>query len=223
MMKKIGLLLFAIVCTGIFTNSYAQKDRKLSNGFSINAVMGIPSAEYGLAKDDEVSSDYALGSLWGLQLGNRWYFSPTEQFGIGLMVNWADITFSGKAGTEGNVDWGRAAFDLTFIELGPVGTIALTDDIAIDGYYNLRPTWFGSALVIMDISGFADDETFAYAGFGFSHAIGAAFRWKALNIGVEYVLGSINSVGSYTGSYDISLEDKKNQTNSLRIMLGVKL
>jgi len=167
-MKRMVVVFVVLLSVVFLSSTQAQKDRKLSNGFSINLVMGIPSAEYGMAKDDDVPSEYALGSLWGLQLGNRWYFSPTETFGIGLMVNWADITFSGKGGVEGDADWGRAAFDITFIELGPVGTIALTDDIAIDGYYNLRPTWFASALAIVDVSGLADDETFAYAGLDFT-------------------------------------------------------
>jgi hypothetical protein len=68
-----------------------------------------------------------------------------------------------------------------------------------------------------------EDETYTYAGFGFTHAIGAAFRYKALNIGLEYVMGSINSGGTYTGSYeDEDLGSQKNIANNFRIIIGAK-
>jgi hypothetical protein len=73
------------------------------------------------------------------------------------------------------------------------------------------------------ISDSNDDETYTYAGFGFTHAIGAAFRYKALNIGLEYVMGSINSEGTYSGDYgDEDLDSQKNIANNFRIMIGAK-
>jgi hypothetical protein len=154
--------------------------------------------------------------MFGLQLGNRWYFAPTDQMGFGLMVNWIDFSYAVKS--SDNV--ARGAMDLTFIEIGPMGTYALGNGMAIDGYYNLRPTLLTTATVVSGTG--SEDVTFAYAGFGFSHAIGAAFRVKVFNIGMEYVFGSINSVGTYTGPGEITLEKQKNKTNSLRIMLGFK-
>jgi hypothetical protein len=68
-----------------------------------------------------------------------------------------------------------------------------------------------------------DDITYSYVGLGFSNALGAAFRYKALNLGFEYVFGGINSQGTYSGPGDVTLDDQKNMTNSFRIMLGVKL
>jgi hypothetical protein len=135
------------------------------------------------------------------------------------MVNWVDVSLAAKGGTVDGTDFGRAAIDFTFLELGPVGTIVVADGMAIDAYYNLRPTVMSSALVSTLVTG---DETFAYAGFGFSHAIGAAFRVRAFNVGVEYVAGGINSKGTYTGDMNLDLEDAKIQTNSLRIMIGLK-
>jgi hypothetical protein len=219
-MKKNVILLCILLVTGLTTHLFAQKDRKLSNGFSINLVTGIPSSQYGVSKDDNIDSEYQLGSIWGLQLGNRWYFSPTEQYGFGLMVNWIDITVGVKAGTESRYDWARSVADVSFFEIGPIGTYALTKDIALDVYYNLRPTGFASVMLISDSN---DDETYTYAGFGFTHAIGAAFRYKALNIGLEFVMGSINSEGTYTGSYDDEdLGSQKNIANNFRIMIGAK-
>lgn len=67
------------------------------------------------------------------------------------------------------------------------------------------------------------DESYTYAGFGFTHAIGAAFRYKVLNIGLEFVMGSINSEGTYSGDYgDEDLGSQKNIVNNFRIMIGAK-
>lgn len=168
-------------------------------------------------------SEYTYGAIWGVQFGNRWYFSPQEKYGFGLMVNWVDFAMGLKTGTEENEDWARTTMDITFCEFGPIGTFAINDAIAIDGYYNLRPTFIVSGSATTDPQGIAEDETFGYAGFGLSNTLGAAFRWKVLNVGVEYVFGSVNSTGKYTGpDGDGDLPDMKQSTNSVRLVLGVK-
>jgi len=219
-MKNIVILLSIILVTGFTTNLFAQKDRKLTNGFSVNLNVGIPSGQYGVASEDRIDSEYQLGSIWGIQLGNRWYFNPKEQYGFGLMVNWVDITAGVKSGTKSNYDWARSVADVSFFEIGPIGTYALTKDIALDGYYNLRPTGFAS---IMMFTSSDEDETYTYVGFGFTHAIGAAIRYKALNIGLEFVMGSVNSDGMYSGdANDEDLASQKNIANNFRIMIGAK-
>ena len=219
-MRKALIVLTIILGIGATTNLFAQKDRKLTKGFSINLVTGITSDQYGVSADSDIDTEYQLGSIWGLQLGNRWYFSPAEKYGFGLMVNWIDITEGVKTGYEDGYDWARSVADVSFFEIGPIGTYALTNDIALDAYYNLRPTSFASIMMISDAD---EDETYTYAGFGFTHAIGAAFRYKALNIGLEYVAGSINSDGTYSGTYeDEDLGSQKNIANNFRIMIGAK-
>jgi hypothetical protein len=228
-MKNKFILLAIILITGLTTTMFAQKNRTLSKGFSVNLIIGVPSAAYGLTSDkkidgNSVSEEYKFGSVWGVQIGNRWYFSPTKNYGFGLMVNWADISFAVKAGTDTDGDWARAAIDFSFLEVGPVGTFALTDKLALDAYYNLRPTVFSNAWVWSYSSGGSADETYAYVGVGVSHAIGAALRYKIFNIGMEYTMGAINSSGSYSGSSDnVTLDDQKNVVNCFRIKLGLKL
>jgi hypothetical protein len=213
-------LLVTILLVSFTHRVFAQKDRKLTNGFSINLNVGIPSDHYGVPKDNNISEMYMLGSFWGLQLGNRWYFSPKEQYGIGLMVNWIDITAGVKAGSGSNFDYARSVADVSFFEIGPLGTYILTKDIALDAYYNLRPSGFATVL----LKSYSDGDIITtYAGFGFTHALGAAFRWKALNIGLEYVMGSVNCEGTYSDSYDEkTLAERKNVANNFRIMIGAK-
>jgi len=212
-MRKITILLVLTLTFGFLFNSSAQTDRKLTKGFSINLVTGFPSASFGA--EDDIADDFKYKTMFGIQIGNRWYFNPSDKGGIGLMANWVDITTAIK--NQDNIK--RATIDFSLAEIGPIGTIALSDDIAIDGYYNLRPTVVSSLTINETIDG---DQTSVYIGFGASHAIGAAFRWKALNLGLEYVVGSIKSKGTFDGSTNLDLDDEKLKLNSVRIMLGVK-
>jgi hypothetical protein len=218
-MKKYLILITIIIVTGITSNSFAQKDRKLSNGFSISLVTGIPSNDYGLPKDSQIDATEKFGGIWGLKLGNRWYFKPSENYGFGLMVNWLDFSIAMKSDNLNGGTSASGVADFSFLQFGPVGTYAATDAIALDAYFNFRPTVFEN--VVVPSSG----DSYAYAGVGFSNALGAAFRYKVLNIGIEYVFGGINTSYTIAGSSSGSstTDTKKLMTNSFRILLGVKL
>jgi hypothetical protein len=221
-MKKFRILLAACILMSFSSVLFAQKDRKFSNGFSINLVTGFTPGTYGLTSESNVDTKNQLSTIWGLQLGNRWYFKPKEKYGFGLMVNWFDFTTGTKSAPFDGGDLTRAVVDISLLEIGPVGTFALSKDIALDAYYNLRPTGFGSGFLWSGTSN-PDDEDFVYSGFGFTHAFGTAFRYKALNLGLEYVVGSIDSEGIYTGSEgERTLENQTNIVNNFRIMIGAK-
>ncbi|MFO7828715.1 MAG: hypothetical protein R6V23_08860 [Bacteroidales bacterium] len=212
-MKKIGLLLVVVFFIGMLSNIQAQ--RAIKNGFSINAVIGLSSKGFGLDNMESMNSDVQVKMLYGLQLGNRWYFNPTEQYGIGLMVNWIDFAVGAKSTTINNFDYGIAAIDLTFLEVGPIGTYAISEDMAIDGYYNLRPTVFSYAIVD------EDEDSYVSAGAGFSHTIGAAFRYNKLNIGIEYVFGGIEVSQEESAGINIP-NNEKMSVNNFRIVFGFK-
>jgi hypothetical protein len=217
-MKKFAVLLAVIIFTGISATSFAQKNRTLSKGFSINLIAGIPSTNYGLPSDSHIDSEDKYGLLGGLQIGSRWYFSPSDKFGVGLMVNWFDITAAFKSTTNSLYTMARVTVDFSLLEVGPVATLALTDDFAVDAYYNLRPTGLATVFAYSSDSG-DYDESEGYAGFGISHAVGTAFRWKVLSIGAEYVVGKIKCEDTDT---ETTYEPEKFMLNNFRIMLGVK-
>ena len=222
-MKKNLFFLAITIFVCVTINSFAQKNRTLSNGFSANLITGFPSSTYGFASDAKNVDQYKLGGIWGLELGDRWYFKPKERYGFGLLVKWIDLSGVYKKGTTNGENWEREVVDITFLSFGPIGTYAINDNVALDAYYNLRPTGFGSRLILKSPSGSSGDETYYYYGFGISNALGVAFRYKALNIGLEYVFGSIKSDGTYSGPNDLKLESQKIVNNNFRILLGVKL
>jgi hypothetical protein len=217
-MKKTLIFLAIVVLAGITTSSFAQKDRKLSNGFSINLVTGFPSSVYGQKSDSQINSADNLGGIWGLKIGSRWYFKPNEEYGFGLMINWLDFTIATQSQSVSGNSSTNAVADVSFLQFGPVGTYAATDNIALDGYFNFRPTVFEN-LVIPN-----GDDTYGYAGFGFAYALGGAFRYKILNVGIEYVFGGIKTSYINTGSSSGNdpTDTPKLMTNSFRILLGLK-
>jgi len=217
-MKIKLIVLVIIILTGITSSSFAQKDRKLSNGFSINLVTGFPSSVYGLPNDTQIDAAEELGGIWGLKFGNRWYFSPQDKYGIGLMVNWLDFTIATQSDQIAGNTITNAVADVSFLQFGPVGTYAATENIALDGYFNFRPTVFENLSIP------SGDDAYGWAGFGFSYALGGAFRYKILNVGIEYVFGGVKTSYITTGSS--SSNDPTNtyklMTNSFRVLLGLK-
>lgn len=208
-MKKAVLLLSVILFAGSMGTTIAQNNRTLSHGFSINLIVGLPPANYGFHKDVDVDDDSKIILTSGIQIGNRWYFGSSERFKMGLMVNWLDMT----AGTRKNGEMTRVVVDVSLLELGPVASVALSDDIALDAYYNLRPTVFAH------IWTFSTEDPTGYAGPGISHAIGTAFRWKVLSVGLEYVIGNINC--EYIDT-DFDYPNQKLVNSNFRLMIGAK-
>jgi hypothetical protein len=145
-------------------------------------------------------------------------FKPNEKYGFGLMVNWIDFSIAMKSFTINGSTSSNGVADFSFLQFGPVGTYAVNNDIALDAYFNFRPTVFENVFVP------SSGDNYAYAGVGVCEALGAAFRYKVLNMGIEYVFGGINTKYTETGSSsgNTSTETYKLKTNSIRILLGVK-
>jgi len=189
------------------------KNRTLSNGFSIKVGYGIPSSKFGTSYP--VNDDEKYGITYGLQMGNQWYFNPTPKFGIGLNINWFDFSLTAKSYNDGS----RATIDAALIEIGPIGTYAINNEMAIDLYYNLRPT----AIINMaewtsNWGGYRTQHSDTWEGVGITHAIGAGYRWRALSAGMEYVFGSVNDVDDLLNTD----EAYKMHANCFRFLIGVK-
>jgi hypothetical protein len=217
-MKKAALLFVLVFAMGTFLSVNAQdakptpENRTLSNGFSIKAQYGIPSEEFGTYR--AVGSD-KYGITVGLQIGNQWYISPMEKLGFGIMVNWFDYSVAAKAIDDG----ARATFDISLLEIGPIGTYAINNEMAIDLYYNLRPT----AIINIETwessyGGHSNQYSDTREGVGVTHAIGAGFRWRALSVGMESVFGSVNDTSDLLSAD----ETLKMRANCFRFLIGAK-
>jgi len=214
-MRKKSILLALVILFSISNNVFSQDGKALKNGFGVQFQIGFPSDMYGLDDRLDADSDNKAGILFGLQLGNRWYVHKDGKIGISIMANWLDATYSQKSYDD---DSKRGILEIALLEVGPGFTYAINDDVAFDAYYNLRPTIMSSVIVDSDNNGIGA------AGFGITHALGAALRYKALYFGAEYVMGKTKGkyveVGDGTGIP--VLDDGKLVVNHMRLLVGFK-
>ncbi len=211
-MKK-TLLLIAVAMFAFTFNGFSQ-GRAIKNGFSVQFQMGFPSDMYGVDDRFDANSDTKAGMLLGIQIGNRWYVYNNGTIGISIMANWFDITYSQK---KFDNDFKNRVLEMAFVEVGPGFTYAINDDLALDVYYNLRPTFMTSINVD------SQDNGNLAAGFGATHALGAALRYRAFYFGTEYVTGKTKGVYSNLG--DVTgdpITDGKLVVNHMRLLLGFK-
>lgn len=218
-MKRLLIACIAFLFLGTITNSYAQ-DRAIKNGFMVNSTFSIPNANYGFHRDDVGIDDMRIRLLYGLQVGNRWYINPQEKWGIAVDVRWVDFGIGIRSISE-NVfgeEMGRAVFDVGLLRFGPLGTYKIKENMAVDGYFNLRPTLVSQAIVNDAGDGIAG------AGFGLTHAAGAAFRINMLSVGFEYVMGSVGVDMADTDDSSIiyNEDDNKLVMRNFKIVVGIK-
>lgn len=198
-------------------------DDPLDNGFILRAGISLPSAGYGFASDEkDLVKEFTPKLGLGLEIGNQWYVFRTnaENMGVAINVNWFDLALATKSNSSGGVDVTTAVFTGSFIEVGPMFTYKVTDDIGVDLFYNLKPTFMVSA---MTSSSNGNDFSQALSGFGFNNAVGTSFRWRALSLGFEYVFGTIkaSNINSDDKSADVPNNYKMN-TNAFKINIGAK-
>lgn len=187
-MKTVRMFLLGFILFCLAFNAAAQKVRVLSDGFSIQFILGIPSEDYGIYVGTEIPDYAKFQSLLGFQLGNRWYLNDSYQYGIGLMINWLDATAAHVSFYSVGEKTHYLTLETSLLELGPIGTYAINDDMAIDGYYNLRPTGLLSLANVDLKNWYSFGEAY---GIGITHTLGTAFRWRVLSIGFESVFGNI--------------------------------
>lgn len=218
-MKKISTILLLLTLSisvnlvGQGSDSRNGNDgRAIKKGFSLLLEIGFPSDKYGFDVDGDAFSE--KGKIIGLQIGNRWYFKNEGISAFGIMANWLDVSWNKKS--ENDFDFGT--LNVSFLELGPVYTYALSSDAALDFYYNLQPTVLSSAYVNSDGDGLGS------AGFGMTHAIGGALRYKVFNFGLEYVFGKVN--GAYVAVGDFpdtgNLGEATMSAKNVRFLIGFK-
>ena len=198
MKYKIVFTFSLIISSIIYT--YAQ-NAMLEKGFNLKFSFGFPPGEYGYNGTLPISDDANLKTTFGLEIGNQWYFYTTEQFGIGLDVNWFDIVYGS---TDFNIplfgDFTRYTLDGSFLEFGPVATFAISEIFALEGYYNLRPSYLATLFWQNE-----DDNLLIY-DFGFLHGLGMGARIKFVYVGYEYTFGNIDGELQGSGEYEDASE-----------------
>jgi hypothetical protein len=232
-MKKIIVFTFSLFIS-IYSIAQKGQDRAIKKGFNLTTSIGINTANAGIQLPD-YNWDKSLYAQF--QIGTYWYIKPQTKWALGIKTSWIDISYI-KATTliegtdedifsdgEFNFDEGskiNKLISLSAITFGPIGTYAITPNIAIDGFYNLRPTFVFAETSINGIG--------KQPGFGLSHLVGTAFRVGIFNIGFEYIFGSIKPISDNIADAVDNIDDAtatsqkigRIENNYMRIVVGCK-
>ncbi|AZQ61446.1 hypothetical protein EI427_04160 [Flammeovirga pectinis] len=188
----------------VISQASKKNNKILKNGFSLKFNFGFPTSDYLAASYDgeDLGGSVELNTTLGIQFGNQWYVYRGGNFGIAINANWLDVSYS----TSKDTDPTLYVVDLALVEIGPLVSYAINNDMGFDAFYNLRPNniWVGSEDV-------EDVET----AFGMSHSVGVGFRYKVLYLGVESNFGKLT-----LQNFDI--DDVQLSTNQTKLTLGFK-
>ncbi len=196
-------------------------DPVLKNGFTFQLQLGISNSTYGLRDNSDKARTFKNGVLYGIQIGNRWYFKRDEKQAFGLMTNWLDVTRSSNpqasSQTTTTPSVTKYTMDFSLFEVGPIATRKLRGNQAIDGYYNLRPTLTTSS--IRNSRGGTST-----GGRGLTHALGVAFRSNYLYVGAEFVFGKIKNVNVFSpDDNNIIYSESDMDLKNFRILVSYKI
>ncbi|MEE3482896.1 MAG: hypothetical protein VZQ98_01075 [Bacteroidales bacterium] len=237
-MKKLLLVVAAFFAM----NAFAQEQGD-DNGFGLKLGVGFGGSSYGtvdygsVIKIDGNSNSYS--PAFGLSLDNRWYVANPGKFGIAIDARWLDLSI---AHFGDKTDYTEVKSNLVKFEMfgpGVIGTFYINDKMAADLYWNIIPSLavtghdskvttpaFGNnPETVVE----TEDTDFA---LGMSNYIGAAFRFKVFQAGVEYNIAKLKYQD--WGKNDDNAEDAlndwansifgnyKQNLNNFRVFVGFK-
>lgn len=226
-MKKTLLLFFSfVVLTGAYASDgpvvgykYHKKSSfnysrgitgndkpMVSNGFYLAFNLAFPSLSGGTSLSYGTLgnlSNRSLGTSIGLEIGNQWMFYKNETWGIGLNVTWLRFGYSSYK-VDNLVKYGNLG--LSFLELGPMFSYAISEKMAFDAYFNVCPFSMYAGLAGSN-SGNAQGY---FAASAFTRFVpGVRFRYDKFMVGFEPTFGSMayaygNSSGGTKTSYRVA-------------------
>lgn len=242
-MKKLFLLAATLLSMSVFAQEQGD-----DNGFGLKIHAGICGSNYGAQKaevdlgplsgDSEWKKDENRSNkpLFGFSMDNRWYVANPGNFGIAIDARWMDMAIGKSKWEKEGVEYQTATnLQIGLLMPGVIGTFYLDNEMAIDAFYNIGPSVavsFAESSLETTNEAMKDALEDTSWGFGFSHFIGAAFRYKVFQAGVEYNIATLKSVdwfddsdndaNEYVENYINTMTDTKTKFNNFRIFLGFK-
>lgn len=221
-MKKLFLLvatLFSLATTALAKDLDQGED----NGFGLKFTVGICGDKFGAQKfdlgsgyQDEWTKIEGISNtpLFGLSMDNRWYVANPGDFGVAISARWLDLSIGKSTFSVANQEFEATNVQLGLFMPGVIGTYYLDNNMAIDAFYSI-----GAGFGIQS----SDADT--NWGFGYSHYLGGAFRYKFLQAGVEYNIAPMKSIDWFSDDEEVTINDiaaTKTRFNNLKIFVGFK-
>jgi len=186
-MKKLSATLLLLLVT--ILNGFAQS-AMLDGGFSVKFAFGFPPNQYGYDGEIPLPNGLEVNNTFGLEIGSMWEVVTGENVALSVDLNWFDLVYGGaRINNPIAGELYRITAELSLLEFGPAVTYALSDIFALEGYYNLRPTYMATAY--FEDPEDSDDYVLA-RNFNFLHGLGVGARIRFVYIGYEYTFGSVN-------------------------------
>ncbi|MEO9850196.1 MAG: hypothetical protein ABJH72_19225 [Reichenbachiella sp.] len=156
----------------------SQEVDMLKNGFSLKLHM----SSYGKESGDDTG--------FGLEFGNQWYISRFQEnkIGVAILVNWLDFSIASRTEEFFGNETKYVLFNGSIIELGPLITYKINENMALDTYFQGRPTVY--YIGIDTDSGFDENEDDP-GGTGLTYALGFSYRYKVFYAGLEFGFGKV--------------------------------
>ena len=176
------------------------------SGFFVHFGIVIPSKNYFFPVEFDNDSDFKYGIGPCLELGHMFRITELDDnIAIGIRGTWFSALYTKlKIDDTTSLD----ALQGSIMRAGPYFTYGLSDEIAIDAYYQIGPA------VLVDIY---EDEGDPYLGA--THSIGIGFRFNVLSVGMDYNFGNLK----YIGDNEFIDPDIRFRTNHMRLYVGVKI
>jgi hypothetical protein len=194
----------------------------LEKGFSLKFSFGFPPSQYGFDGDLPIPEGLQLSNTYGLELGNQWYFYTENNIGIGLDINWIEVSY-GKANISdfilGDID--MVTIEGSLLEFGPVGTFAINDILALEAYYNLRPSYMATYYYETSFNMWNAEDYVLLRDFSFLHGLGVGVRLKFIYVGFEYTMGNLDGKIDAGGEFEDAVDFGKQKMDAANSKLIV--
>ncbi len=240
-MKKILMLAASLLLT-MSTFAGSQGD---DNGLGVKIFGGF-GEQFGTMSLNDYKSDFGAKPRIGIAVDNRWYVANPGIFGIAVNARWVDFSFNKFKDIEKEVDSDileemgldkffpdYRMFSIDALNVGAIGTVYINDKVAVDLFYNVGPSFNAFVFDVIDeevedlVKEVEVDDESVWS-FGVCHKIGAAFRYKILQVGVEGKIGNLHikdwgMENELLKNFNkVSNLDPRKKVNSFRVFVGFK-
>ncbi|PIV58089.1 MAG: hypothetical protein COS14_11425 [Bacteroidetes bacterium CG02_land_8_20_14_3_00_31_25] len=185
-------------------------------GFYLNIGLAIPSKQcyVPLGFSNTSSEHFKMGP--NLEVGNMFRIVKLDDNAIGIRATWLSASYNAWSESKANMSYLQGSV----LRIGPYFTYAISDEMAIDGFYQIGPTYVINLDADTTISGRTD------SGYlGVTHNVGACFRYKVFSFGFDVNFGSVKYVDKeeYKSLSDDLIHDfYKIRTSHFRLFAGFR-
>lgn len=192
----------------------ASSDKAMNDGgFFLNVGLFMPSAKCYIPLAFNGTAFGTSQPGINLELGNMFKIVKLDDNAIGIKASWLDASYSGRK--NGNT---KAAYlQGSVVRVGPYFTYSISDEMAVDGFYQIGATY------VLDLNTDTALSGRTNSGYlGATHNLGACFRYKVFSAGFDFGFGNVK----YLDKEEYNFLDIKDfytiRTSHFRLFVGFK-